>query len=166
MALEIERKFLVLPGVQVPAADLPEGAGALIMQGYLAVGADGSEARLRRHGERCSLTAKRGSGLVRQEWETDLGAEQFDRLWPGTAGARLVKTRHPVPVSGGLALLDVYQGAHQGLRVVEVEFPDVTEAEAFQPPSWFGPEITGLRGYANQHLAVATPEEIADLLRP
>ncbi|WP_431776632.1 AIR synthase-related protein [Streptomyces cucumeris] len=40
--------------------------------------------------------------------------------------------------------MDVYTGSHEGLRVVEVEveLEDMTQARNFEPPSWFGPEIT------------------------
>ncbi len=49
MGIEIERKFLV-EGVP---SELQGVEGELIVQGYLAVGADGTEVRVRRRGERC-----------------------------------------------------------------------------------------------------------------
>ncbi|MFF4104017.1 adenylate cyclase [Streptomyces sp. NPDC001903] len=158
MTQEIERKFLICPD-----APLYVPPGTPIMQGYLAVGADHREARLRREGPRNTLTAKSGSGLVRKEWEIELTPEQFDEMWPATAAARLTKVRHTVTVPGAAAVLDIYSGRHYGLRVVEVEFEDLTAAEAFRPPVWFGREVTGRPELANQYLATASPAQIVAL---
>ncbi|MER7765950.1 adenylate cyclase [Kitasatospora sp. NPDC096140] len=148
MGVEIERKYLADRPELEPAAP----AGERILQGYVALGP--KEVRLRRHGERCFLTVKEGSGLVRTELEVELSAEQFSELWPATDGARLEKTRTPVPLGPTTAYLDVYAGPLQGLRTVEVEFDSPAEAEAFEPPAWFGEEITGQDRYRNQALAV------------
>jgi adenylate cyclase len=145
--MEIERKFLV--------AELPDLSGSEpdeIEQGYLAVGTEG-EVRLRRTGERLALTVKRGSGLSREEFEIDLEAEQFDALWPATGSRRVRKRRHRI-AHGALTIeLDVYAGALEGLEVCEVEFESESDAESFDPPDWFGEEITGVEAYANESLA-------------
>ncbi|MFI2642818.1 adenylate cyclase [Streptomyces sp. NPDC018610] len=149
MPLEIERKFL-LKGDTVPPAVATEP----IEQGYIAVTDDGTEVRLRRIAGQCVLGIKRGiSGLSRVEVELDLSDAQFEELWPATAGARLVKTRHSVRLHDTLAYVDVYAQGLSGLRTVEVEFPSEESARAFTPPDWFGPEITGAQEYKNRHLA-------------
>ncbi|MGW7824507.1 CYTH domain-containing protein [Streptomyces puniciscabiei] len=149
MPLEIERKFL-LNGAPVP----PVVATEPIEQGYVAVTEDGTEVRLRRIAGQCVLGIKRGNGgLCRVEVELPLTEEQFTELWPATAGARLVKTRHSVPVHDTLAYVDVYAQELSGLRTVEVEFPSEETARAFVPPDWFGPEITGAKEYRNRRLA-------------
>jgi CYTH domain-containing protein/CHAD domain-containing protein len=149
MATEIERKFVL-------AAMPPEagGGGTAIEQGYLAVD-EGIEVRLRRaDGERL-LTAKRGHGESRREVEVKLDGEQFEALWPLTEGRRLRKTRHRVPLGGGLlAEVDRYLDGLEGLLVAEVEFPSAAASHAFRPPPWFGREVTGERRYANQTLAL------------
>ncbi|RKE19907.1 CYTH domain-containing protein [Streptomyces sp. TLI_171] len=150
MGVEIERKFLVAADGQVP-----DGPEADLLQGYLAVGADGAEARLRRRGEDCSLTVKRGTGLVRQEWEVPLEPAQFAGLWPATEPARLEKTRREVDLGGHTAVVDTYAGRLAGLRTVEVEFADEGAAAAFVPPDWFGAEVTDRAEYKNQRLAAA-----------
>lgn len=149
MAAEIERKFLL--------ERLPDGLDVHpckeIEQGYLAISKE-AEVRLRRAGEDHTLTVKRGSGEEREEIEVELGTEQFDALWPACGGDRLRKRRHLVPLDGGLtAEVDVYGGSLAGLKVAEVEFPSPETARAFEPPAWFGREVTGERGYANQSLA-------------
>jgi len=145
--VEVERKFLV--------PDPPELAGTgsdEIDQGYLATGVDG-EVRLRRKGDRLLLTAKRGSGLSRQEAEVEVDRGSFDELWPLTEGRRLTKRRHLVPHGDLKIEVDVYAGALGGLVVAEVEFPSEERARSFDPPEWFGEEVTGDRRYLNETLA-------------
>ena len=115
-----------------------------IEQGYLAIGSDG-EVRLRRRGERLLLTAKRGSGLARDEAEVELDREAFERLWPLTEGRRLHKRRHVIPHGDLKIEVDVYEGELEGLVVAEIEFPSEDEARAFEPPDWIGEEVTGDR---------------------
>ncbi len=133
MGTEIERKFAV--------ATPP----------YLAVGED--EVRLRGKGRRYLLTVKQGRGLTRRELEVDIAAEQFEVLWPGTEGRRVEKTRYALPLGELTAEYDVFEGALAGLRLVEVEFPDEGAARAFQPPTWFGRELTGQPGWSNAEMA-------------
>jgi adenylate cyclase len=145
--VEVERKFLV--------ADPPDLAGTdadQIDQGYLAVGAD-DEVRVRRKGDRLLLTAKRGSGLSRQEAEIELDRESFDELWQLTEGRRLHKRRHVIPQGDLKIEVDVYGGELEGLTVAEVEFSSEEEAKAFNPPEWLGEEVTGDHRYLNETLA-------------
>jgi len=145
--MEIERKFLVLDPPELDGAESDE-----IEQGYLATGADG-EVRLRRKGEHLVLTAKRGSGISRDEAEVDLDRGVFERLWPLTGGRRLRKRRHVIPLGGLKIELDVYEGDLEGLVVAEIEFDSVDEAQAFEPPAWLGVEVTGDERYLNETLA-------------
>jgi CYTH domain-containing protein/CHAD domain-containing protein len=144
---EIERKFLV---AAMPRA---ESAAATIEQGYLALDERG-EVRLRRIDGELLLTAKSGHGEVREEVEVSIHPKAFEALWPLTAGRRVRKVRHYVPLGEGpRAEIDVYEGALDGLRTVEVEFETREAADAFVPPPWLGAELTGDERYANQALA-------------
>ena len=148
--IERERKFLVdrLP---------PElGPPTPIDQGYLAV--DGHvQVRVRRAGDRHTLTVKEGGGRDRTEVEVDVEPAVFDELWPMTERRRLRKDRHRVPLDGGLtAEVDVYLGPLAGFRVVEVEFDEDHDPDAFEPPAWFGREVTGDSRYGNIALSTAT----------
>lgn len=150
MATEIERKF-VLETMPPEAAAAP---ATRIEQGYLAVD-DGAEVRLRRAGGERLLTVKHGHGESREEVEIRLYGEQFEALWPLTAGRRLCKTRHRVALGAGLMVeVDRYESELEGLVVAEVEFPSEQACRAFQPPSWLGREVTGEAAYANQALAL------------
>ena len=148
-AREIERKFLV----RTLPANLTSFPSNEISQGYLVSLDDGLQVRLRKSGERYSLTFKRGTGNVREEREVELTATQFDALWPATEGKRLVKTRYEIPFGDRVVEIDVYHDRHEGLVVAEVEFDEEAAAKNFEPPDWLGDDVTGDPRYSNQLLA-------------
>src|SRR4051795_11835505 len=170
--MEIERKFLV----DAPPGDLDRHPSSAIEQGYLAIEPGGVEVRVRRRGGTTVLTAKAGTGRTRAEEEVAIDADAFERLWPLTAGRRVEKVRHLIPLDGDLTLeldvyggdlagpvvadgeftlgLDVYGGDLAGLVVAEVEFPDEATADAFAPPAWLGADVTDDERYKNHRLAV------------
>jgi CYTH domain-containing protein len=155
---EIERKFLVR---ELPK-DLDEHPHERIRQGYFVIGADGTEARVRRESGTCFLTVKSGRGQTRTEVELPIPARAFDSLWPLTCGQRVRKVRYRVPVRGGTAEVDVYRRKLRGLIVAEVEFDSEKEAAAFRAPDWFGEEVTSDERYSNQSLAQhGLPEDTA-----
>jgi adenylate cyclase len=146
---EIERKFLIrkLPD------DLTSYPHEEISQGYLVSLDDGLQVRLRKSGEKFSLTYKRGTGNVREEREVELTAEQFDALWPATEGKRLLKTRYNIPLGDRVVEIDVYHEKHEGLVVAEVEFDEEAAAKNFRAPDWLADDVTGDPRYSNQLLA-------------
>ncbi|MCW3099977.1 MAG: hypothetical protein JWL77_5595 [Chthonomonadaceae bacterium] len=146
---EIERKFLVrtLP-------DLAKVKHERVVQGYLAVDADGTEVRLRRKGENYFMTVKTGEGVSRGEIERELTESQFDAFWPATEGKRLEKVRYELPYQDHLIELDLYRGVLEGLQIAEVEFDTESQSAAFTPPDWFGREVTTETAYKNHHLAL------------
>jgi CYTH domain-containing protein len=147
--MEIERKYLVAARPDLDGVERYE-----IEQGYLALDDEGgTEVRLRRKGDELLLTVKGGSGESRLEEEIELDGGRFEALWPLTERRRVVKTRHLIAHGPHTIELDVYAGQLEGLLVAEVEFPDQPSAEEFEPPDWFGDEVTGDRRYLNQTLA-------------
>jgi adenylate cyclase len=147
---EIERKFLIK---RLPA-DLKRWRRFSIRQGYLAAEPDDRHVRLRKKGNRASLTFKlvQGKG-VREEREIILTPKQFAALWPATAGRRLQKVRYEIPWKNLLIEIDIYRGKNKGLMVAEVEFPNRAACRKFKPPDWFGREATGVKRYSNIKLA-------------
>ncbi len=150
MESEIERKFLV--------DRLPTGleTAEQIEQGYLGLTADSQVGvRVRRiDATRAFLTAKGGRGVRRVEVELPLTPAQFAALWPLTEGRRLIKKRYKIALGAQLSVdLDVYGGQLAGLITAEVEFPSEAAAETFDPPAWFGREVTGEVQYLNSSLA-------------
>jgi adenylate cyclase len=149
--MEIERKFLV---ERLPE-DLGRHPGDRIEQGYLALDAgSGTEVRLRRRAGQLTLTVKGAGGMARVEAELEPDEGQFEALWPLTEGRRVEKTRHVIPAGELRIELDVYEGALDGLVVAEVEFPSADAGASFDPPGWFGPEVTDDARYKNRALAV------------
>jgi adenylate cyclase len=146
--VEIERKFLV---GEVP--DLEGHKDVRIEQGYLTLADAGAEVRLRRKGDEFLLTVKGGKGRERVEVELELTAEQFAELWGLTEDKRLVKTRVTAPLGSLEVEVDLFGGDLDGLILAEVEFPDGGSADSFEPPAWFGREVTGEDAYLNESLA-------------
>jgi CYTH domain-containing protein len=87
------------------------------------------------------------------EEEMELDRDHFESLWRLTEGQRVVKTRHVIPHGDRDIELDVYEDELEGLLTAEVEFPDEEAAEEFEPPNWFGEEVTGNTKYLNETLA-------------
>ncbi len=154
--MEIERQFLVkyLP-------ELPEEY-EFLRQGYIAFL---PEIRIRQVGDSTYfLTVKRGLGLVREEWETDITRDEFDslskRLVPDTL--MIEKRRYRISLGKGFtAELFVHEGHLLGFNYVEVEFPTEAYAKKFLPPAWFGREVTEDAGFSYRTLAHSSGMEIA-----
>jgi adenylate cyclase len=153
VALEIERKFLVAQSWSPPADIEPKP----IRQGYLTDSGSGTEVRVRAHGPRKLMTVKRSRSAsgssVRDEIEFEVPDKVFDELWQLSEGQRVEKLRYDIPVGEHTATVDVYVDRHDGLRVVEVEFDSEEAAADFQPPDWFGPDVSGDPRYSNRLLA-------------
>jgi CYTH domain-containing protein len=154
MATEIERKFLV--GRAPP--DLGRQPSEEIEQGYVAIDAS-AEVRVRRRGQSLTLTVKSAPARTRVEEEIEIDEARFDALWELSEGRRIAKTRYLIDHDGITIELDDYHDALAGLMTAEVEFPSEAASDAFRPPHWLGPEITGDPRYANQALATQGPPE-------
>lgn len=147
--IEIERKFLVSDEPNLGACEPVD-----IRQGYLTIPSDSLSVRLRKKGGRCFLTAKGKGGIARQEIESEISTVAFEQFWPLTQGRRLQKTRWIGALPNGLKYeLDVFQGGLAPLRLVEVEFATLGQAQAFCPPSWFGRDVTEDAAFGNRSLA-------------
>ena len=148
MGLEIERKFIVhkLP------PKIKNLSHYQIEQRY-----DTSHKRVRRitrsGKQEFRLTIKKGKGLVRSENEKAIDKKRFDKLW--IMGIKEVrKTRYLMPHGKNTIEIDVLKGKNKGLVLAEVEFKTVNEAKRFQPPAWFGKEVTNDAKYTNSNLAI------------
>ncbi len=144
---ERERKFLV-----VESPTLPD-AGTELRQGYLAIDKTVSVRVRDADEEGCTLTIKAGRGAVRTELEWPISDEQFAAAWEQTRGRRVHKTRYRLPIDGHIGELDVFHDELDGLVLVEVEFDSDDEMAAFEPPAWFGSEVTDDVAYTNASLS-------------
>ncbi|MDB5185603.1 MAG: adenylate cyclase, partial [Candidatus Saccharibacteria bacterium] len=104
---EIERKFRVdaLP------VNLNDFEHVKIHQGYLVIGNDDSEVRLRDKDGSYTLTVKSKGTMTRGEHEVLIDPHQFSQLWPATEGKRIEKTRYTIPQDDRVIELDVYEDA-------------------------------------------------------
>jgi len=149
-SVEIERKFLVhkLP------EKLEQFSRKEIVQGYLAVTREGTEVRIRRRANKCSLTVKHGAGKTRTEEEIRISEKQFVSLWELTGNRKVKKLRYCIPYEATNIEVDVYQERLERLITAEVEFSSEEVSSSFQPPDWLGPEITHDERYKNRNLAL------------
>jgi CYTH domain-containing protein len=150
MTLEIEKKFLI----KTLPINIEEYPKEEIIQGYLTINHDGSSARIRQKNNKYFLTIKKGEGLIREEYETEISKEQFTTLWPATNKQNLEKTRYRIPYNNLAIELDIYKNNLKGLYTAEIEYNSETEANDTNIPNWFGKEVTEDLSYSNQSLAI------------
>ena len=149
--MEIERKFLVK---ELPA-NLDGYPHVEIEQGYLCTS---PTLRIRRMGDVYWLTVKEKVGsastaIHNREEEFRLSKDGYEQLKAKCDGRMVLKTRYKIPVNGLTAELDIFHGTHEGLRLVEVEFPDTVAADSFVKPEWFGEDVSQDPRYRNSFLA-------------
>jgi adenylate cyclase len=148
MGMEIERKFLI----KNKPANLPDYPHKEISQGYMVV-EDQYEIRVRKKGDKYYQTVKIGIDFQREEIETQISRERFNKLWPLTINRRIEKTRYEIEFQNNVIELDVYKDDLENLLIAEVEFETIEKGRAFDPPEWFGPEVTENSQYNNKFLA-------------
>ncbi|KEZ76928.1 CYTH domain-containing protein [Salinisphaera hydrothermalis] len=148
MALEIERKFLVVGDAWRAAAH----ASQRFAQGYLNDSGRAS-VRVRIEGEQANLNLKAAQvGASRAEYEYPIPlAEAREILDNLTLTPPVEKTRYWVKHAGHVWEIDEFVGANAPLIVAEIELDSADEA--FERPDWLGAEITDDVRYYNHALA-------------
>jgi CYTH domain-containing protein len=154
--MEIERKYRV----NVLPEDLSQYKKKNIEQGYLC---HNPTIRVRKSNVDYILTYKSKFGLapvgengpvLNNEVELPLTEEAYLTLRNKTDGNMVYKTRYLIPLGDNLvAELDLFEGILHGLIIVEVEFPDIESADQFNPPSWFGKDLSSDKRFTNYHLS-------------
>lgn len=147
MAIEIERKFLVINDSWKAHVE----SSAKLKQGYLAT-ASNATVRLRIAKGGAQLNIKGATvGISRAEYEYEIPREDAEEmLGRMTLGAVIEKTRFKVRCGDHLWDLDLFGGENAGLIMAEVELAE--EDEAFAMPDWAGQEVTGDARYYNASL--------------
>ena len=148
MALEIERKFLVLDTSFKHEAF----SSSHIRQGYICSG-HGRTVRIRIRDTRAYITIKGPSlngGLSRYEFEQEIPFADAEDLMLLCEPGIIDKTRWLVTSGRHTFEVDEFHGDNDGLVIAEVELG--SEDEAFQKPAFIGQEVTGDRRYYNSHL--------------
>lgn len=145
--MEIERKFLipVLPE-NLTSCDKHE-----IEQGYLCTT---PVVRIRKEDDHYYMTYKSKGMMVREEYNLPLTEEAYYHLKPKADGIVISKTRYLIPFDEVLTIeLDVFHEDYEGLYLAEVEFESEEAAKEFQPPSWFGEDVTFDGRYHNSAMS-------------
>ncbi len=149
--VEIERKFLV----DNPAlAILNARCSFKIFQGYIS-NDPARTVRLRIGDEKGFLTIKGASfndGTTRQEWEQEISLLKAKALMPLCLPGIIKKTRYHVVEQQQLFEVDVFEAAHKGLVIAEIELKHAKDS--IQLPKWIGKEVTGDKRYYNSYLAL------------
>lgn len=165
--LEIEKKFKVK---KLPE-DLSQYKKKVMEQGYLCTN---PIVRIRRSNEDYILTYKSIFGLedkegqnqeakICHELEVPLNKEGYEHLREKIDGNLISKTRYLIPLEQGLkAELDIFEGSLKGLVIVEVEFPTMEALAEFQPPEWFGEDVSNDKRYTNNYLATKGWDHMAE----
>lgn len=147
MAVEIERKFLVL-GDDWRTLGTP----VRYRQGYLAADQRRS-VRVRVAGDRGFITIKgQTTGITRAEYEYEIPLQDAEALLDNLCDRPLIeKTRTKIERNGLLWEVDEFFGENQGLVMAEVEL--VSPDQLVQPPDWIGQEVSDDPRYYNSNLA-------------
>ena len=148
MALEIERKFLVLDDSYKHEAF----SSYRIQQGYICR-TRGKTVRVRIRDEQGFITIKGPSldgGLSRYEFEQEIPLADAEQLMKLCEVGVIDKTRWLVKSGSHTFEVDEFHGENQGLVVAEVELAHQTES--FKKPYFIGKEVTGDRRYYNAQL--------------
>ena len=144
--MEIERKYLI--------KELPENLKSYpcrhIEQGYLCTS---PVVRIRKDNDKYELTYKSKGLMVREEYNLPLDAKAYEHLKIKIDGRLIVKDRYMLPYQGYTIELDVFSSPVPDLWLAEVEFPSEEAARTFQPPVWFGEDVTSSSKYHNSNLS-------------
>ena len=140
--MEIERKFLV----KVLPEHLESFSRHRIEQAYLCTD---PVLRIRRKDERYILTYKGPGFLAREEHEFPLKEESYQQLLKKAEGTVISKWRYRIPYEAYVIELDVFDPPFAPLILAEVEFSSEEEATLFEPPVWFGEDVTYNPSYTN-----------------
>jgi adenylate cyclase len=154
VALEIERKFLVLNDTWRTQARqvIPMAQGYLNDQASMDSGAQQVSVRVRLEGDDARLNIKsREIGHTRQEFEYLIPVDDARALLDRCVGGLIDKRRHLVEHLGHLWEVDEFLGGNAGLIVAEIELD--SGDEWFERPAWLGLEVTDSSRYYNLALA-------------
>ena len=109
---------------------------------------------MRLEGHEGRLTVKGPSsedGLVRAEFEYEVPFEDAEAMLALCVSGVIDKVRYSIEVDDLEWVVDVFEGANEGLVLAEVELS--REDEEFEVPEWAGEEVTGDPRYYNSSLA-------------
>ncbi|NMA64866.1 MAG: CYTH domain-containing protein [Clostridiaceae bacterium] len=145
MALEIERKFLV-----INSDYKKEAVKSFYSQGYLSDDPD-RVVRIRICENSSFLTIKsKQNDLVRYEFEYPIPLSDAEILLSLCKKPIIRKYRYTLTFKGLIWQVDEFLDENQGLVIAEVELKDSNQT--FEKPPWVGKEVTSYPRYFNSNL--------------
>lgn len=103
--------------------------------------------------DHCHLVLTQDAEGATAEERTEVPRSQAEALLDVCAG-KVAYGRTRVQIPGGREVIVDRLVTPGALDLVTVEFDDAGEAEAFQPPAWFGPEVTDDPAYRRRSIAL------------
>ncbi len=150
--IERERVFLLK---ELPK-DLLEFKHIDIKIGDVTSSNDVNVLKIRQKGDTYEIIKKEYiSDQEKREYSVPLNEEEFKLLFPVTK-RRHSKKRFFYPLDTYVCEVDIYLEEMEGYARAEVEFDNVDELKAFNPPSWFGEEITAINHEIHENLGEIT----------
>lgn len=145
--LEIERKFVVELDLEI----LENWDMKKISQFYVKSPSDEMEIRFRNSNDEYYITVKKGSGLVRKEYERQINKDIFDRMEKNAVGNIIKKKRF---CKSGLEI-DIYESPVFKFAILEKEFANEFAASKFKCPKFISivKEVTMDKRFKNKQLS-------------
>lgn len=163
---EIELEYTYLAR-KIPA-NLKDYPSKLIADVFYPTDARHPILRVRQNGDKYQVTKKmiaEGTDASRMIEETiHLTAEEYKGLTAGH-GKRFTKRRYQYPYQGHTAEIDVYQNELKGLVVIDFEFTNRQDQQAFTMPDFCLADITQEEQFAADMLAGKSYADIAPALQ-
>ena len=148
MAIEIERKFLVLNLDFIKESTNKK----LIKQGYLSKDPKRT-VRVRILEKKAFLTIKGETfdgGTSRIEIEKKISISDAEELMKLCLPKPIEKIRYIININNFIFEIDVFKNSNEGLIIAELELS--SKDSEFPKPNWLGKEVTGQVEYYNSQL--------------
>lgn len=159
--IELERTYLAK---RLPE-DLEASPSKEMLDVYLPVTARHPILRIRKNGEKYEITKKQPVNeddvSVLKEETVRINEEEFV-AFSDIEGKRVGKTRYIYDHEGRTAEVDVFRDVLEGLVLVDFEFENEVEKDAFEMPDFCLVEVTQEEFIAGGFLAGKSYEDIAD----
>lgn len=152
MEKEIERKFVINENIPEYLHPFEK---KYVFQNYLSVD-ENEEIRIRMQDEEgmktYDMSYKNGTGLIREELKFKIGETIYSDLSEKIVEKPIKKYRQFYHLGVNQLMIDTYLETGTPLMVAEIEFTSEEEAKKFNPPPWFGEEVTYDDQFKNRNL--------------
>lgn len=167
---EIERKWILENDFGELKEKEKEGTYSIIIQKFLKVNPN-EERRIRKRirylkGEKVNteyyIQEKYGTGLKRKEFTQKICKTKFNTLFYQDFNIPIKKIRFDLKLRNCNIEVDKFCGvsSHMTPDLIEIEFDCIERAENFEPPSFFGEEVTNDSGYKNKNIFLKMNKEM------